>query len=59
MCNVGEWAAVMAIAAAYGIKDDTVLNDVASQVSREQYPRAAALMAGIVEAFDKHGIHMV
>ena len=59
MCKMGEWAAVMAYAATYNIRDAEVINAVALEIGNKPLATPAALQAGIVKAFDKHGIHMV
>ena len=56
---MGEWAAVMAYAATYNIRDAEVINAVALEIGNKPFATPAALQAGIVKAFDKHGIHMV
>ncbi len=59
MCVMGEWAAVMAFAAAYHIQDDEIVNAVATDVGGQMYSTPAALRAGIVKSFATHGINMV
>ena len=70
MCKTGTDAAVIAVAMSYGIKDDNLIEVVASRVSENYFKwlRSDSNIDGdnpiilkrmIVAEFDKHGIHMV
>ena len=59
MCSMGEWAAVMAFAAAYNVKDSETINKVAMDISHSNFCSPADLRQGIVKAFDNYGIRMV
>ena len=59
MCQMGEWAAVMAFASTYNIQDGKMINDVALNIGGRTYPTPAALRTEIIKEFAKHGIRMV
>ncbi len=59
MCTMGVYAAVMAYAASYNVKDQQIINAVADQISKETFPTAAALQSALFKAFDSQGIRMV
>lgn len=59
MCTMGVYAAVMAYAASYNIKDQQVINAVADQIGQDYFPTAAALQSALFKAFDSQGIRMV
>lgn len=70
MCKTGTDAAVIAVAIAYGIKDDNLIESVATSVSLNYFnwlrsdknvdgDNPITLKRMILAEFDKHGIHMV
>jgi hypothetical protein len=60
MCKTGTDAAVIAVAIAYGVKDDNLIEVIATDVS-EHYNgnNPITLKRMIVAEFAKRGIHMV
>lgn len=60
MCKAGTDAAVIAVAIAYGVADDNLIDVVAIDVSTNyQGNNPIALKRMIVAEFAKHGIRMV
>jgi hypothetical protein len=60
MCKAGTDAAVIAVAIAYGVTDDNLIDVVAIDVSTNyQGNNPIALKRMIVAEFAKHGIRMV
>jgi hypothetical protein len=57
--NEAVWAVVLSYAAAYGIRDSQVINDVASELCRGTFATPADMRSQVLAAFDSHGLHMV
>lgn len=60
MCKAGTDAAVIAVAIAYGVRDDNLINAVAHNVARDYKGNDPITLKRIIVAeFNKYGIHMV